>query len=76
MAKKAMGKKKFKDLGTGGKIGVVALSAAQLALQGAALKDLKERPAAQVKGPKILWFAVSFMNFAGPSAYFLFGRRK
>ncbi|HXD28634.1 MAG TPA: PLDc N-terminal domain-containing protein [Arthrobacter sp.] len=75
MAKKAMGKKKFKDLGTGGKIGVVALSA-QLALQGAALKDLKERPAAQVKGPKILWFAVSFMNFAGPSAYFLFGRRK
>ncbi|WP_372698860.1 hypothetical protein [Arthrobacter sp. JSM 101049] len=71
-----MAKKKFKDLGTGAKIGVVVLSAAQLALQGAALKDLKERPAAQVKGPKILWFGLSFMNFAGPCAYFLIGRRK
>ncbi|WP_417233773.1 PLDc N-terminal domain-containing protein [Arthrobacter sp.] len=69
-------KKRFKDLGTGGKIGVTLLGAAQVALQGAALKDLKGRPAAQVKGPKLMWFAVSFMNFGGPIAYFLIGRKK
>ncbi|MBM6622412.1 hypothetical protein JTF08_12400 [Micrococcaceae bacterium RIT802] len=69
-------KKRFKDLGTGGKIIVMILGAAQVALQGAALKDLKQRPAAQVKGPKPFWFAVSFLNYGGPIAYFLIGRRK
>lgn len=69
-------KKRFKELGAGGKIGAMILGAAQVALQGAALKDLKERPAAQVKGPKLLWFAVSFLNFGGPIAYFLIGRKK
>ncbi|GAA1355501.1 hypothetical protein GCM10009596_02830 [Arthrobacter rhombi] len=69
-------KKRFNELGAGGKIGVMVLGAAQVALQGAALKDLKDRPAAQVKGPKLLWFAVSFLNFGGPIAYFLIGRKK
>lgn len=69
-------KKRFKDLGTGGKIGAMVLGAAQVALQGAALRDLKQRPAARVKGPKPFWFAVSFLNFGGPIAYFLIGRRK
>lgn len=69
-------KKRFKDLRLGGKIVVMVLGAAQVALQGAALKDLKGRPAGQVKGPKPLWFAISFLNFGGPIAYFLIGRRK
>jgi hypothetical protein len=70
------GRKRFKELGAGGRIGVMVLGAAQVAPQGAALKDLKDRPSAQVKGPKLLWFAVSFLNFGGPIAYFLIRRKK
>lgn len=69
-------KKRLKDLSGTQKIRIAIMAAAQLALQGAAVKDLLRRPAAQVNGPKVAWFAVSFLNFIGPIAYFLFGRRK
>lgn len=69
-------KKSLKNMSGTQKFRVAILGAAQLALQGAAVKDLMRRPAAQVKGPKAAWFAVSFLNFIGPAAYFLFGRRK
>ena len=51
--------------------------AIQLGLLSAALNDLRRRPASQVRGPKPLWAAVSFVNYlgVGPIAYFLFGRR-
>jgi len=41
-----------------------------------AWRDLARRPAAQVRGPKVVWFAVTFINALGPVAYFLLGRRK
>jgi hypothetical protein len=45
----------------------------------AALRDLRRRPAAQVRGPKWLWAAViTLANSAGvvPAVYFGLGRRR
>lgn len=47
----------------------------QLGLLGVAQVDIKRRTAEQLKGPRWLWISVSFINFVGPIAYFLFGRR-
>lgn len=74
--KRATKKKSFKDLSTGQKLRVGLTAAVQIALQTAALRDLKKRPAAMVNGPKPAWFAASFLNFIGPAAYFLFGRKR
>ena len=48
----------------------------QVVLWLAAVLDLRRRPAEAVNGPKGLWFGLSFVNFAGPLAYFAFGRRR
>lgn len=48
----------------------------QISLTIAALRDLRRRPAEQVKGRKSLWVAASFVNFVGPLSYFAFGRRR
>jgi hypothetical protein len=69
-------KKSFKDLSGGQRLRVAVTAAVQIALQAAALRDLKRRPAALVNGPKPAWFAASFLNFIGPVAYFLFGRKR
>jgi hypothetical protein len=52
--------------------------ALQLGLLLAALYDLRIRPANQIRGPKPLWIAISFVNYlgAGPIAYLLLGRRR
>ncbi len=74
--KRATKKKSFKDLSGGQKLRVAVTAAVQIALQTAALRDLKKRPAALVNGPKPAWFAASFINFIGPVAYFVFGRKR
>ncbi|UNK46239.1 PLD nuclease N-terminal domain-containing protein [Arthrobacter sulfonylureivorans] len=74
--KRATKKKSFKDLSGGQKLRVAVTAAVQIALQTAALRDLKKRPAALINGPKPAWFAASFINFIGPVAYFLFGRKR
>lgn len=72
----ARNKKSWNDLKGGTKARIIFLGALQLALQGVALADLKKRPSAQVKGPKIAWVAASFINFAGPITYLAWGRKK
>ena len=47
----------------------------QVALLIAALTDIRRRPAEQIRGKKRLWIAVAFVNFVGPIAYFVFGRK-
>jgi hypothetical protein len=54
---------------------IVVLGAVQLGLQVAALRDLHRRSDRQVRGSRRLWVAASFVNFLGPVAYFLAGRR-
>jgi hypothetical protein len=69
-------KKRWAELSTPQRAGIVAGGAVQLALLGAALADLARRPGAEVNGNKRVWAAVSFVNFVGPLAYFAFGRRR
>jgi len=47
----------------------------QFALQGYVLRDLKKRSAAGVRGPKKAWVAASFLNYVGPIAYLVVGRK-
>jgi hypothetical protein len=39
-------------------------------------RDLRSRPAAQVRGPKRVWQVASALNTSGSVAYWLFGRRR
>ena len=39
-------------------------------------RDLRSRPAGQVRGPKKIWQAASALNTTGSAAYWLFGRRR
>jgi hypothetical protein len=57
---------------------IIAAGVAEVGLKAAAAIDLKRRPADQVRGPKLAWFAALFVNSAGliPLSYFLFGRRR
>ena len=70
-----MATKKWADLSARQRRLIVAGGVVQVALQTVALVDLVKRPAGEVNGPKAAWVAASFVNFAGPIAYFMFGRR-
>ncbi len=48
----------------------------QVALMVAALNDLRKRRPDDLNGPKAVWVAASFVNFVGPVAYFIFGRKR
>jgi hypothetical protein len=48
----------------------------QVALLITALVDIWRRPQEEIRGSKLLWTAVSFVNFVGPVSYLLFGRRR
>jgi len=39
-------------------------------------RDLRSRPAVQVRGNKRLWRAASALNTTGSAAYWVFGRRR
>lgn len=68
-------RKHWKDLGPWAKCALMLGAGVQIALQVAALRDLAKRTPAQVNGAKGKWVAASFINFAGPIAYFLRGRK-
>jgi hypothetical protein len=70
-----MARKRWSDLTGGQRAAVIALAGVQLSLAAAAWTDLARRPAAEINGPKALWAAVIAVNFVGPGAYFLRGRR-
>lgn len=55
-------------------MGMAAL--VQFALLTAAQIDLLRRPSDDVRGSKWGWRAATLVNFIGPLAYFIFGRRK
>jgi len=68
--------KQWKDLTDTQKRGIVFLGALQLALLAAALIDIRRRPADAINGSKRLWTIIVFVNFVGPIAYFMFGRKR
>jgi hypothetical protein len=57
---------------------VVLAAAAVVRVMVTALtwRDLRSRPAGQVRGPKNLWRVRSALNTSGSAAYWLFGRRR
>jgi hypothetical protein len=69
-------KHRWRDLSPRSKGLVVTAAAAQLALLGAALADIRSRSPEELRGHKALWIPALFVNFAGPIAYFLIGRRR
>jgi hypothetical protein len=68
--------KKWSDLTPGQRAGAVAMMVVQVSLLIAALVDIRRRPAEQINGSKRLWVGVAFINFIGPIAYFVFGRKR
>jgi Phospholipase_D-nuclease N-terminal len=69
-------RKRWSELSRRERSTIGAAIALQLSLLTAAQIDLLRRPAKEVRGDKRLWRVVSFLNFAGPLAYFAFGRKR
>ncbi len=70
-----MRRRRWHDLTPGQRAGVVALGSVQLSLAASAWADLATRPRKKVNGPKWAWALVIGVNFVGPVAYFVKGRR-
>jgi len=70
-----MGKRRWQDLTRGQKVAVGVVGAAQVTLTAAAYRDLLRRPAEQVNGTKLAWGLALLVNWVGPIAYFLDGRK-
>jgi hypothetical protein len=70
-----MARKRWVDMTGPQRVAVLILGSIQLSLAATAWTDLARRPAAQVNGRKAVWAAVIAVNFAGPLAYFRWGRR-
>ena len=71
-------RRRWSDLSEGTRRLIIVTAVAESILKGAALLDIKRRPADQIRGPKWLWVPVIVLvNAAGvvPVSYFLFGRR-
>jgi len=68
--------KRWDELGGAQKGAVVVTGIVQVALLVAALTDIYRRPTDEIRGPKLLWAAASFVNFVGPISYFLLGRKR
>lgn len=71
-----MERRRWSELGARQRAGTVLLGAVQLALFGAAQIDISRRPGWQIRGSKALWRTLALINFAGPIAYFLLGRKR
>ncbi len=69
-------RKQWSDLSSRQRGSIVAGGVIQILLAVAALVDLRRRPTEQVRGSKKVWAAATLVNFVGPLAYLLFGRRR
>ena len=76
MTKQIASKKQWNDLSPQKQLAISLVGLVQVALLGAALVDIRRRPAEQIKGSKKLWTLVAFINFVGPIAYFVLGRKR
>jgi len=68
-------KHQWSDLTDRQKTALLVAASVQLSLAATAWVDLARRPSEQVTGPKAAWAAVIAVNFVGPIAYFVAGRR-
>ena len=68
-------KKQWKEFSIATKVRIVVMGIVQIALLAAALWDIRRQPTDAINGGKKMWYALVFVNFVGPIAYFLFGRQ-
>lgn len=68
-------KKQWKDFSTATKVRIMLAGVVQITLLLTALWDIRHRSAEQIKGSKKLWYSVVFINYIGPIAYFVLGRK-
>ncbi|MCL4861388.1 MAG: PLDc N-terminal domain-containing protein [Caldilineaceae bacterium] len=71
-----MQKKQWKDFSPMTRARITVMGIVQVALLIAALWDIRRRPAEAINGSKKMWYGLAFINFVGPIAYFLFGRKR
>jgi hypothetical protein len=69
-------RKKWSDFSSGRQWAIQVGGVIQVILLAAALWDLRRRPEEEINGNRRLWMGVVFINFVGPIAYFLFGRKR
>lgn len=69
-------RKKWSELGSRDRRLIVVLGVLEVVLLAAALFDIRRRPAEQIRGPKWMWSALTFVDIVGPLAYFVCGRRR
>jgi hypothetical protein len=68
--------RRWRKLTTNQRRALLAGGTVQLVLLGAALVDIGRRPSAELLGGRRLWVPAVFVNFIGPLAYFLIGRKR
>ena len=69
-------RKRWEDLSTPQKASIILFGMVQIVLLVAALLDIRKRPVEEITGGnKRIWMMIAFVNYIGPIAYFLFGRR-
>jgi hypothetical protein len=71
-----MAKKQRRNLSTRQRQGLGVLALLQITLLALAQWDLSRRSNNEINGNKLLWRALVFINFVGPIAYFVFGRKR
>lgn len=69
-----MAKRRFRDFSPRAQAALVALGILEVALFAGVQIDVSRRPADQVRGPKLRWRLLAFINVFGPLAYFRWGR--
>jgi hypothetical protein len=65
----------YRGLSPAAKCALWLLVIAEVVLIAAAERDIHRRPAAGVRGPKLIWRVIATQNLIGPAAYFGFGRK-
>ncbi|MBX3050241.1 MAG: PLDc_N domain-containing protein [Caldilineaceae bacterium] len=69
-------KKKWSELSGPVKAASIFMGLVQFGLLLAALADIRKRNAEEINGSKAMWIGLSFINYVGPIAYFVKGRRQ
>ena len=63
-------------MGVRGKVLTTLAGIVQVGLLVAALRDLRHRDRSELTAPPRVWALACGVNFIGPIAYFIWGRRK
>ena len=71
-----MAKKSWSDMTSTQKKIIVVAGIAEVALTTWCARDLKDRPKALVRGPKLLWAPALSIQPFGPIAYVVWGRKR